>query len=194
MTHFVGQTADGAYKLVIEDAPLAAIDRMCASAKGKETGGILIGRYTNDYSTATIMEASEPPQDSRTGATWFNRGVAGLRQLLARRWRASSRSYYLGEWHYHPARVIVPSGEDWAQMASIAEGHEYKCREPILLIAGQPAAAGQHRPFRAFVCPAGQDPAEIIPTADLEARPLVDELEPKKPIPASRCPQVRPKP
>lgn len=162
MKQFVGQTADGAYRIVIEGSALQAIDKMCAAAGTRETGGILVGRYTNDNTTALVLEATAPPNDSRTGGTWFVRGIAGLRQLLARRWSDQTKSHYVGEWHYHPARIVVPSGDDWAQMASIARLPKYQCREPILVIAGQQADELMSRPLRAFVCPVGLGPLELI--------------------------------
>jgi hypothetical protein len=85
---------------------------------------------------AIVYEVTPPPTDSRRGRTWFNRGVAGLRDMLARRWRAKHRTHYLGEWHCHPASIIVPSAEDFSQMVTIAKADEYKCREPLLVILG----------------------------------------------------------
>jgi hypothetical protein len=45
----------------------------------RETGGILIGRYELDGNSAIVTEATIRPEDSRSGGTWFQRGVHGLR-------------------------------------------------------------------------------------------------------------------
>lgn len=162
MKRFVGQTCEGDFRVIVERSTLEAINRLCTIAGNKETGGILIGRYTDDNATAVILEATPPPADSKDGSTWFVRGFAGLRQLLLQRWRSKDRSYYVGEWHYHPANVIVPSDDDWTQMDSIARAPEYRCSEPILLIAGKSRRNSTSRPLRAFVCPIDQFPKELI--------------------------------
>lgn len=80
--------------------------------------------------------------------------------MLGKRWRASERTFYIGEWHFHPANHVEPSGDDFAQMLAISRAREYDCREPLLLILG----AGKHegrRIFRAFVCPAEHAPLEL---------------------------------
>jgi hypothetical protein len=130
------------------------IDRECSRSGAAETGGILVGHYTNDQSTAFVTEALPPPKDSARGASWFHRGMAGLRGLLATRWACELRTYYIGEWHYHPACIVEPSGDDLAQMCAINADPRYRCREPVMIIAGKGVEGGT-RPVRAFVFPHG---------------------------------------
>jgi hypothetical protein len=125
-----------------------------------ETGGILVGRYTADELTAVVSEALPPPKDSAHGRSWFHRGVAGLRGLLVKRWESQVHTYYIGEWHYHPANVVEPSGDDLAQMYGINADPRYRCRQPVMLIVGQ-ARNGDERPVRAFVFPRGQSHIEF---------------------------------
>jgi len=120
-----------------------------------ETGGILIGYYTIDNSTVVITEALPPTKDSARGRSWFHRGIAGLSGLLMKRWENRTRTYYIGEWHYHPASIVEPSSEDLAQMYSINVDPRYSCREPVMLILGQ-ARYREKRPVRAFVFPHGK--------------------------------------
>ena len=131
------------------------IDRECRHSGSVETGGILIGHYTVDESTALVTEALPPPKDSVRGRSWFHRGVAGLRGLLAKRWESELRTYYVGEWHYHPASIVEPSGDGLTQMRGINGGPRYRCREPMMVIVGQ-APRGEEPPVRAFVFPQGQ--------------------------------------
>jgi hypothetical protein len=49
---------DGIFGIVIEPKVIRQIDRLCIAAGDSETGGILIGRYTEDRSTAIIAEAT----------------------------------------------------------------------------------------------------------------------------------------
>ena len=138
------------------------MNRLCHDAGTSETGGILIGSYSDDLSVAFVREATPPPSDSRRGPSWFVRGFGDLRNVLSKRWRAKPRTHYLGEWHFHPAVLVEPSDEDFAQMVEISTAKQYNCREPLLLIVG---AVGKDRsqPLRAFVCPAGGKPLECLP-------------------------------
>jgi integrative and conjugative element protein (TIGR02256 family) len=164
MTNWQGRTSDGAFAVEFPFAVLRALDRHCRDAGSVETGGILIGRHSDDRTLAIVQEATPPPTDSKQGHSWFVRGVSGLRELLVKRWRAKERSFYLGEWHFHPANHVEPSGDDFAQMLEISHGREYDCKEPLLLIFGRGRHEGQ-RVFRAFVCPAKQAPQELHRTA-----------------------------
>lgn len=140
---------------------------MCRDVGSVETGGILVGRYSLDLKLAIVREATPPPSDSRRGRTWFNRGVAGLREMLAQRWRAKDRTHYLGEWHFHPVPSVVPSADDFLQMVQIAHNSEYQCREPLLVIVGAKKIESD-RAVRAFVCPTSKSPMELIA---IEERP-----------------------
>jgi integrative and conjugative element protein (TIGR02256 family) len=165
MTAWRGWTADRRYGVLIEASALVALDRMCGEAGRVETGGVLVGVYSADLSLAIVREVTPPPSDSRRGRSRFERGVAGLREMLRRRWRSKRRTYYLGEWHFHPAPRVEPSREDFAQMAEIAKADEYNCSEPLLVILGAVHNNGL-RMMRAFVCPKGNSPAEFVADDD----------------------------
>jgi hypothetical protein len=107
-----------------------------------------------------VTDALSPPKDSAQGQNWFHRGIAGLQTLLAKRWYDRVRSYYVGEWHYHPVDSIEPSAADIAQMLSINADLRYCCREPVLIIAGRSEIDGD-RLCRAFVFPQGREYLEF---------------------------------
>lgn len=168
MTDWRGQTVDGPYAALLEGHVLRDLDGLCRKAGTSETGGVLIGRYSDDLSMAIVREATPPPPDSRRGRSWFVRGVSGLRDLLNTKWRAKERTYYVGEWHFHPVDHIEPSAEDFSQMLKIGRAKEYDCREPLLVIFGTDRRDGR-RSFRVFVCPADRTPMELLPkTANAE--------------------------
>lgn len=150
-----------ALRLTVEAA--LQFDRECRSSGTVETGGILVGYYTQDESMAIVTEALPPPKDSARSLSWFYRGVAGLRGLLAKRWNGDRRTYYIGEWHYHPASIVEPSGEDLKQMGGISADSRYQCREPIMIIVGQ-ACVREQRPARAFIFPYGAPYMEFKPS------------------------------
>ncbi len=160
MKAWKGRTADSTFAAELQTSVLVALDRHCRDAGSVETGGILVGRYSEDLALAIVCEATPPPTDSKRGRSWFMRGVSGLSEMLSKRWQAGERTFYVGEWHFHPANQVEPSRDDFTQMHKISRAREYDCREPLLLILG----AGTHegnRVFRAFVCPADGDRLEL---------------------------------
>ena len=126
---------DRSFGLKIPKDQVSVILDSCQSACPNETGGILIGVYTKDLDCAEVKMVSKAPPDSRSGRTWFHRGVQGLQQLINGLWR-KERQYYLGEWHFHPFGNPEPSDTDITQVQEIAESHKYNCPEPLLLIIG----------------------------------------------------------
>ncbi|MFA5180589.1 MAG: Mov34/MPN/PAD-1 family protein [Syntrophales bacterium] len=149
------------YSLQVTASSWQQIDCESGQSGEIETGGILVGHYTADKSTAVVTEALPPAKDSTRGRSWFHRGIAGLRGLLVKRWKSQVRTYYIGEWHYHPASILEPSGDDLAQMYGISADPRYHCRQPVMIIVGQ-ARQGDKRPIRAFVFPQGGQHIEFI--------------------------------
>jgi hypothetical protein len=156
MEGFVGRwvSQDEKYRAVIEKLVWQKMLRRCVEADSEETGGILIGFYSEDLTTAVVTDATAPPTDSNWGSTWFCRGIAGLRKLLADLWTNPRRLYYLGEWHYHPVAALSLSEKDIDEMKQISKSSRYRCSEPILVVVGRATTAGQP-PCRVFVFPAG---------------------------------------
>lgn len=149
------------YALRIAAKAWRQIDRECRSSGVVETGGVLVGHYTKDESTAVVTEALPPPTDSARGRSWFRRGVVGLRGLLAKRWESELRTYYIGEWHYHPANIVEPSEDDLSQMQLIGADRRYRCQVPVMIIAGHTVNCGA-RPVRAFVFPQASPFLEFV--------------------------------
>ncbi len=160
MTTWRGRSDDGVFSVELEAAVLVDLDRYCQAAGAAETGGILIGRYSDDLARAVVREATPPPEDSERGRSWFVRGVRGLREMLGKRWLDRDRTFYLGEWHFHPASHVEPSREDFEQMLEICRSREYECRQPLLLVLCDEVRV-THRVFRIFVCLSTGDPIEL---------------------------------
>ena len=104
----------------------------------RETGGILIGRYSSCLRKVYINEFGDAPKDSKSGFCWFVRGVKGVGEYLKKKWQ-QSEEYYLGEWHYHPANVPEPSLQDRTQLRKISADKRFNCKEPILIIISKNA-------------------------------------------------------
>ena len=73
-----------------------------------ETGGILVGHYSDDSRFAHITDLVPAPSDSISKRFSFQRGVRGVQRFLNQMW--PKRKYYLGEWHFHPDGSASPSG------------------------------------------------------------------------------------
>lgn len=126
---------DARFAVELEERTLAQIRRHCRRARGNETGGVLVGVYSDDQRRATVLRVSGPAKGSKASPTAFFRAVGELQALLDRLW-SRRRGYYVGEWHWHPHAGPEPSSTDRAQMASIAVDERYSCPEPILLVVG----------------------------------------------------------
>lgn len=103
-------------------------------ANPNETGGVLIGYYSADQITASILHITPPPRHSTHQKYSFHRSSTGLKKILDSMW--DQGQYYLGEWHYHPNASAEPSNTDLKQMVVISKNKNLKCPEPILIIVG----------------------------------------------------------
>lgn len=134
MSDLLFRSDDSRYGLCLTEECIQRILELCSRSGGSETGGVLIGHYTESLDMAVVTTATEPPPDSKSGKNWFRRGVRGLNARLDEHWQ--ERQFYLGEWHLHPRDVPDPSPTDEARMGRIANLDAYVCATPVLLIVG----------------------------------------------------------
>lgn len=159
MPDFEFWSTDRKFGLKIPEEKMALLIAMCIRAKPHETGGIIIGFYTNAHDCALVTTISRAPSDSHSGRAYFVRGVRGLQRWVDYLWRWK-HSYYLGEWHFHPDGPPIPSSTDSRQMKKIANAADYQCPEPILvIISGDPP---EEWAVRAYVFPRGKNRIELI--------------------------------
>jgi len=111
------------------------IRRLCVDSNGRETGGILTGRYSEDLRCAEVTEVSGPPADSKRSRNWLVRGVMGLAERLRSCWNWR-REYYLGDWHFHPSGDLAESSTDTSTMMRVSRSKQVDCPEPIAVIVG----------------------------------------------------------
>ena len=129
------RSEDRRFGLRVPPAEIGRLLGICRGAYPKETGGILVGVYNQSLDCAQVQTVTGPGNDARAGRTWFERGVAGLQEILRTHWQ-ERRGYYLGEWHFHPGTAPVPSPTDERSMPRFAASARYRCPEPVLLIVG----------------------------------------------------------
>lgn len=118
------EVQESAYNSIVAD---------CRKSLEYETGSILVGSYSNCGTTAEILEAFSPPQDTIGTKSALLRGAFGLSEKLNSRW-ANTGTHYVGEWHYHPLGDGTPSGRDNSQMIQFARDSDMQCQVPVLLI------------------------------------------------------------
>lgn len=148
---------DQKYSVSVSETIVEDLLRFTGSAGKNETGGILIGSYNDLHNRAFISCVTGPTVDSKSGRTWFYRGIKNLQTKINDLWK--KKQYYLGEWHYHPDAPASPSFQDNDQMWSISRDRKYKCPEPILVIVGGSVSAYE---IRIFVFPKGGTRVNLI--------------------------------
>lgn len=74
---------DSNYTVVISNEIIEQMVSLCRDKHPLETGGILIGSYTEDYQCALINYITGPPKDSRHRTHEFYRGTHKLKSLLS---------------------------------------------------------------------------------------------------------------
>lgn len=118
------------------------IDEEVRRWPGVETGGVLVGRYSEATSTFHAVDVLPAPEDSVRSATEFVLGTTGLRGALEAL-RGSSRGtlYCLGTWHSH----LVESGPSPLDRAT-AQAMAVARLTPSALLIRTPTG------FRALLC------------------------------------------
>jgi len=134
MSKILFSSDDNKFFVEINQLILENIKIECVKTGNKETGGILIGYYSELNTKATISMITGPPNDSIHSESTFERGINGLNNIIDNQW--NSNRYYLGEWHFHPNSSSKPSYTDDLQMKKFANDDLLQCPEPILLIIG----------------------------------------------------------
>lgn len=159
------QSSDNRFAVTLSPKMLKTLNRESRLNYPNETGGILLGNYSNDLRVAAVTHITGAPPDSRSSRRWFYRGISGLQGLIDRFWKR--QEYYLGEWHLHPNSDTQPSAEDILQMETIASSHDYSCPEPILLIVGGSPSKGWK--YGTYVIPKHSQLIELDPVSEFNA-------------------------
>jgi integrative and conjugative element protein (TIGR02256 family) len=161
------RSQDRRFGLVLAAEHEQILRERCGASWPNETGGILIGYYTERRETAVVTRLPPAPGDSVSARARFVRGLRGVQELLVRLWNQSprAREYYLGEWHYHPGQAPIPSPQDEAQMRAIAEDPGYRCPEPLLMIVGGSSGGGRFS-ISVGVYPRGMKPVHLVVGAE----------------------------
>ena len=116
---------------------LAALQGMAASSKPRETGGTLVGHYSEDQRLAFVTDALEAEIGARKERARFYRPPDDVDDQLAQMYEDSGGlTYYLGEWHTHPEAAPVPSPTDLSTLRGLARSRSVATDTPFMIILG----------------------------------------------------------
>ncbi len=116
---------------------LAAMRKMAADLKPRETGGTLVGHYSEDRLEAFVTCALEAKAGARKQRARFYRPPDNVDGQLARIYQESEGlTHYLGEWHTHPDAGPMPSPTDLSTLRGLAKSRSVATDTPFLVILG----------------------------------------------------------
>lgn len=103
-----------------------------------ETGGVLIGSTDFEHRICYIVDALDPPADSKEYPCAFIRGSDGLKEAVDNVIEITGGNLkYVGEWHSHPTNSTCASSDDKILLASIAAYTSLQGDLGCMLIVGE---------------------------------------------------------
>jgi len=127
-------SADRSVGVELEERAVTTMLKLCRRSAPLETGGLLVGHYSDWGDRAVVTQIIGPPRDSRHFRFLFLRGVSGLAGRLRRLW--DTGAYYVGEWHFHPFGSPDPSETDRGQIRAFARDQQLHCPHPVMVVLG----------------------------------------------------------
>lgn len=130
-------------RIVISDADIevrisprvdAEIRATIAAHQGVETGGVIVGRFSQISSIFQVVDLIPAPADSIFSSERFVLGTDGLTKSVCQLLKDSGGSLYvLGTWHNHH----IPSGPSWLDVAT-AKRLALRQFFPVLMLIAHP--------------------------------------------------------
>lgn len=118
--------------LMIEDSLLKKLTKVALQDYPTESGGFLVGYYSQDFITLHITDFVLP-QQQKSSSFLFERSIIGIKEVLNKLF-VTKKYYYIGEWHTHPNGSSMYSQIDLKAMIEIANCETVNITNPILLI------------------------------------------------------------
>lgn len=119
--------------LEIDDTIIDSISSICLESYPNESGGFLVGRYSDDNCTAIVSSVIIPTSYSSTPVS-YERDTNGMEPMWDQLYEDGL--IYLGEWHSHPNGDASYSCKDKQALINIANSKSVKITSPIMLIFG----------------------------------------------------------
>lgn len=125
--------ANGFY-LEIHNSLIKGIQNEMRRVGAFETGGLIIGEYSTDNSTAIVEKIIYPPENHFYEPCNFELDPKYSNKIIDEEWKQGRR--WLGNWHSHPNNSANPSRIDDNVMFDYANSEKANLPEAISLIIG----------------------------------------------------------
>lgn len=126
---------DGVVRVRVGARVAALIDAEIARSPDAETGGVIVGRFSDVANTFQVVDLMAAPPDSTFRRDAFTLGTEGLAAAIARLTERHGGSLYpLGTWHSH-LEDTGPSRRDALTSLELALGQLF----PVLLLIRTPS-------------------------------------------------------
>jgi [CysO sulfur-carrier protein]-S-L-cysteine hydrolase len=127
----------GKLKVLLSQNSLRKLSRLAKTNFPNETGGTLLGHYTNSMKIAVITEITRSKKNAKTSPVSFIRPSDHGESIENKKIiRAKGKLFYLGEWHSHPNGNPHPSTNDLRSLMFLAVHPNVPADTPIMLIIG----------------------------------------------------------
>lgn len=127
----------GKLKVLLNQYLLKKLSRLAKTNFPNETGGTLLGHYTNSMKIAIITEIIKSGKNTKTSPVSFIRPSDHDNSMENKKIiRAKGKLFYLGEWHSHPKGNPRPSHNDLKSLVGLATHPGVPADTPIMLIIG----------------------------------------------------------
>lgn len=124
-------------RIIISDDALNSLFNAYDKELPLETGGILLGKVSIDYSEYIITNACEISSSLMRTPTLFIRDYKKAQEVINNLWKNSNGIInYLGEWHTHPNMMGAPSSIDIKTISNIYFKIEKEIEKLFLVIIG----------------------------------------------------------
>jgi integrative and conjugative element protein (TIGR02256 family) len=134
--------------VTVTDTACASMNRYAtASADGRETGGILLGRHhARPRPVLDVVHAAGPGPRAVRRPDFFRRDVRHA-QSVADLVHQTDTSVWIGDWHTHPGGPARPSDTDLASYRALLMDSELGFEVFLTIIVTADPAAGWTRPL-----------------------------------------------
>lgn len=102
-----------------------------------ETGGLLVGYWSESGSEVVVVDATAPGPAAREESNSFTPDYDHDLQVIARRYADSNRRHtYLGDWHSHPTSTAYLSPDDLDALRRIGRDERARAAQPLMIVLG----------------------------------------------------------
>lgn len=117
---------------------LTALEKLAEEKEPQETGGLLVGYFSEDDKDVVITGITGPGPKAQHGKHSFCPDYEADRVEMARIFKQSGGlAWYIGDWHTHPTGPAYLSFLDRKALINIAKFDLNHVQRPIMLILGR---------------------------------------------------------